>query len=442
MARSVLVAALAVSLLPRPAPGAPPPPPPYCPGEYADDLSVLPQRVRDYEVKQAPYTFCIRTTATYECPWYGPDGKLRQRKKKVVAHGTAFGYRQQGGETLLVTNEHVAEWPAVTDDEHQVEDVPAGCKRVQDSLKIVDGEGDSYERDDVSLSRVVADAALDIAILRAKTALPTVPWKVGHSAGLKDRNAVDVRGFPLGVLKATNVGKVISAYDHDDFKEWDHDDFVIDALLSPGSSGSPVLAVSCATGEFELVGVYHAAYSRGSALNVVVGIDQLRDLMTTLKKPARRDSPAPLDGQSRARLDERVRLVPEPFFPFGPLTAALRARPADGALVYELLNRDFPLRAYPVLLLEDLPPAAADEFGAAGPRAWFGNRQGLKAYGRSDLDGEVQGLLMRLLEALRRDAVAAFEARAADRDANASRERFERAEHLARVLQRTSSAYA
>ena len=49
---------------------------------------------------------------------------------------------------------------------------------------------------------------------------------------LRERNVVDVRGFPLGAFKATNLGTVISTYDHDDYKEWDHDDFVIDALLT------------------------------------------------------------------------------------------------------------------------------------------------------------------------------------------------------------------
>src|SRR6185295_47738 len=242
MARRSLLPALALGLVwasaplargPQPARATPVPSPagavkgPFCQGEYADDIAVLPAHIREFEQKQAAYTFCIRTTAVYECPWYGPDGRLKQKKKKVVAHGTAFGFKQQAGETLLVTNEHVAEWPAVTDEDHPVEDVPAGCRRVQDSLKLVDGDSDSYERDDIALSRVVADNAQDIAIVKAKTALPIVPWKVGRSAGLRERNVVDVRGFPLGVLKANNVGKVISAYDHDDYKDWDHDDFVV-----------------------------------------------------------------------------------------------------------------------------------------------------------------------------------------------------------------------
>jgi hypothetical protein len=46
---------------------------------------------------------------------------------------------------------HVAEWPAVTDEEHAVEDVPAGCTRVATNPSVVDDEADAYERDDVPL---------------------------------------------------------------------------------------------------------------------------------------------------------------------------------------------------------------------------------------------------------------------------------------------------
>ena len=266
---------------PKPLPKTSSPPPStgaaYCHGDYADDFSALLPKARELEQELAAYTFAIRTSATYECPSYGTDGNLKRKKRRVVAHGTGFSYRQENGETLLLTNEHVAEWPAVTDEEHPVEDVPPGCKRVADALKIVDNDSDSYEGDDIPLTRVVADPQLDIAVLKAKGLLPVLPWKIGRSADLKERNVVDVRGFPLGVFKATNVGKVVSAYDHDNFRDWDHDDFIVDALLSPGNSGSPVFAISCKTGEFELVGVYHAGYTHGSALNVVVGIDQVRE---------------------------------------------------------------------------------------------------------------------------------------------------------------------
>jgi S1-C subfamily serine protease len=430
---------------PKPLPKTSSPSPPsgaaYCPGEYADDFSSLLPKARELEQEVSAYTFCIRTAATYECPSYGTDGSLRRKKRRVVAHGTGFAYRQQDGETLLLTNEHVAEWPAVTDEEHPVEDVPPGCKRVSDSLKIVDNQADSYEADDIPLVRVVADPQLDIAVLKTKAVLPVLPWKIGRSAGLKERNVVDVRGFPLGVFKATNVGKVISAYDHDSFRDWEHDDFVIDALLSPGNSGSPVFAISCKTGEFELVGVYHAGYSRGSALNVVVGIDQVRDLMTTLKRVPRSHSDAnALDAAARARVVVASKLTLEPFFAFGSMAAAVRVR-EDGALLYEVLNKDFPFRAYPLVVLEDLPGADAGTFGIPG-RVWIGNRQGLKAYGHSDLDADTQAQLARLLDGLRQESVASFAVRASDRDASSSKEKFQRTERLEKVLQGASASYS
>jgi serine protease Do len=414
----------------------------YCPGEYADDFSSLAPKTRELEQKLPAYAFCIRSTAIYECPFYGPDGNLRRRRRRVVAHGTGFAYKQDGSDTLLLTNQHVAEWPAVTDEEHSMEDVPLGCKRVSDTLKIVDNESDTYERDDIPLSRVVVDPQLDIAVVKAKSPLAISPWKIGHSAGLKERNVVDVRGFPLGVFKATNVGKVVSAYDHDDYKDWDHDDFVIDALLSPGNSGSPVFAISCKTGEFELVGVYHAGYTRGSALNVVVAIDQVRDLMTTLKRTPRTrpDTHIALDGASRAGLLAASKASPEPFFRFGQVTAAVRARD-DRILIYELFSRDFPFRAYPVVVLEDLPAAIASDFGILG-RVWIGNRQGLKAYVRADLDAETQSLLSKLLDALRGDSVASFAIRSGDEDRSAGKEGYERTARMEKALQRASASYA
>ncbi len=448
----LLLPGLALAQAPKPAaapvlPPVPVAPPPvtgasYCPGEYADDFSALLPKARELEQQVGAYTFCIRTSATYECPSYGPDGNLRRKKVRVSAHGTGFSYRQQAGETFLLTNEHVAEWPAVTDEEHPVEDVPPGCKRVADSLKIVDNTTDSYEGDDLPLSRVVVDAQLDIAVLKAKTLLPILPWKVGRSAGLKERNVVDVRGFPLGVFKATNVGKVTSAYARDSYKDWDHDDFIVDALLSPGNSGSPVFAISCKTGEFELVGLYHAGYTHGSALNVVIGIDQVRDLMTTLKRTSRGHSDASLalDAAARLRLVVATKQSLEPYFPLGPMAAAVRVR-GDGALIYEVLNRDFPFRAYPVVVLEDLPGSDADTFGLPG-RVWFGNRQGLKPYARSDLDADTQAQLAKLLEGLRRDSLASVSVRAADHDAASSREKFEGTERLEKVLQRASASAA
>src|SRR5437763_1654276 len=132
---------------------------------------------------------------------------------------------------------------------------------------------------------------LDAAILKANQRLTVLPYKVGKSAALRQGNAVIVRGFPLGVMQAVSSGKVVNPYDRDQEQGWDHVDFVIDALLSEGNSGSPVLAASCKSRELELVGVYHAGYKGHGALNVVVGIDQLIDFMHKKRRMPRAISP-------------------------------------------------------------------------------------------------------------------------------------------------------
>lgn len=408
-------------------------PPPYCIGDYAEDLSQPAPKAR---TEPQGYSFCVRNSVVYECLSYAADGSVRRTRRRGIQHGTAFAYKQDNGTTLLLTNEHVAEWPAVTPDAHTVDGVPAGCKRVSESLKIVDNENDAYEADDVPLTRVVADPALDAAVLRAKGSLPVMPWKIGRSAGLHERDSVEVRGFPLGAFAATNVGKVVSAFQHDDEGSWDHDDFVIDALLSNGNSGSPVLARSCKTGELELVGIYHAGYLLGSALNVVVGIDQLRDLMTTLKRSPPRnhgDATVALDDTGRATLTRQAVASTVPFFPFGNYVASVRPR-SDGALVFELFARDFPFHTTPVFAYEDL--VLAGSFGDVG-RLWFGGIGGVKPYGRADLDADAQASVMHAVEALRRDAIAFFAERAAATRPPATRQEFELAARAERSLQRT-----
>ena len=67
--------------------------PSFCLGEYADELTALSAAARRAEQQQDAYTFCVRTTAVYECPSYGPDGTLRKKRRTAIAHGTAFAYR-------------------------------------------------------------------------------------------------------------------------------------------------------------------------------------------------------------------------------------------------------------------------------------------------------------------------------------------------------------
>jgi serine protease Do len=407
----------------------------FCSG-YAEDLSALTPQARDIEAHAAAYAVAVRTMATYECPWYAPDGGLRKTRQNVQAHGTAFGYRIDGGDTLLVTNDHVASWPAATDAEHAVDGVAAGCRRVSAELKIVDNDHDTYAADDIPLSVVVTDPALDIAILRAHKRLPVMPWKIGTSSAIATRDAVEIKGFPLGELAATNVGKVTSPFDHDEQGEWNHDDFIVDALVTSGNSGSPVFAVSCKTGEFELVGVFHAHYNNASALNVVIAIDQVRDMMASLKAPPRPKSDAlafALDATARAQLQRVLGSdVDPPFFAFGSLTASVHAR-ADGVLVFALFGADFPHSTRPLLVAEDV--ASADQFGTLGD-VYVGGATGLVQL--TQPTAEDRALLARTLDALRRDALVTFALR--DAPAPTSRDAFQVIEAKRKALARMIDA--
>jgi serine protease Do len=428
-------------LAPMSLPPAKPTAQPSCAGAYADDFGALQSAARDFDRHpEATFSYCTRNTAIYECLSYGPDGTVRRERRRTLMHGTAFAYRQQGSDTLLLTNDHVASWPIVTDAQHAVDGIPAGCKKISESLTLVDDERDSYARDDVPLSTVVTDPQLDIAVLKAHASLQVMKWKVGSSAALHERNVVEVRGFPLGAFRATNVGKVIVAHDHDDDGVWNHDDFVTDALLSSGNSGSPVLAISCATGEYELVGVFHAGYTGGSALNVVVGIDQVRDLMTTLKRtPREGDGPVTLDRVAREHLRAALGSPAELVFPFGGHVAVLRGR-SDDTMFFALYPKDYPFSIDPLVVIEDTPAADPSVFGDAG-RVWFGSARGLLVHDRSKLDGDAQSSLTGLLQALRSDALAHLAYRKLGGESS-TRQSSERARGMARALQKASSGRA
>src|SRR3712207_5428071 len=95
---------LTATLLVRQAPSAKPAL--ACDGEYADSLQLEIPRLRQIEQgPQSRYTYLVRNSAVYECPYFGPDGKLRRRKVGAVEHGTAFAYEVSGDETYLLTNE-------------------------------------------------------------------------------------------------------------------------------------------------------------------------------------------------------------------------------------------------------------------------------------------------------------------------------------------------
>ncbi len=362
------------------------------------------------DASREPFVFAIRNIATYEHVYYGRDGKLRRAYLRSVVHGTGFSWKMAGGETQIVTNEHVASQPDVSDDEHAVEGVPMGSKKVREQLKIVRDENDDYEPGHVMLVKVLSDAQADIAVLKAKKMLPVMPWRVGRSAALRPGNLVYVRGFPLGAFAALNTGKVLNPMTLDAERGWNHTDFVVDALLNSGNSGSPVFAVSCRTSEPELVGVYHAGYTDAAALNAVVAIDQLRDELDTLRVPKR--DPAGLHSEISAL--DRDRLVKQLFGePTHSITFPFAGRSVVTTLVdpqtlrFGILDDDFPLVVQESMALIDIGPG----FGTLHAVSVSVDGQPMEAPA-SALDQDVRDHFDRLYDALWRQALGVVDYRA------------------------------
>ncbi|HEY4184489.1 MAG TPA: serine protease, partial [Polyangia bacterium] len=389
------------------------------------------------------YSYLVRSSARYECPFFGPDGKLRRRRIPTSELGTAFAYEVSGNETFLLTNEHVATWPEVTDGLHHVDGVPDGCKRVDDKLRIVRDERDDFEPGQIPLTRVVIEPLLDAAILKAPQKLNVIPYKIGKSASLRQGNAIRARGFPLGVMQAVSDGKIVNAYDRDQEQGWDHVDFVMDALLSEGNSGSPVLAVSCASRDLELVGLYHAGYRGHSALNVVIGIDQLVDLMKHKKRMPRAlavDAAGGLGPADRMRLLTALEATSLPLFDFGGIV--FRAEARGKVLVYHLYGKQFPLDDRRMLVLEDLPKDGAfgevgrmyvpESTNAAGPALW-------RAWPQSALGVDEHELITRTVDSIHALVLRALDYRATLANLSSAEDRHKGRE-LSRAIARDGAA--
>jgi hypothetical protein len=355
--RALLPAALA-ALASLPAQGAPvergagsPP----CPSRYADSLAAMSPPSRERESRAAAdWVHCLRATAVYEHLSYGRGGKVLHAYHSKTRHGTGFAFRKRGGEWLVATNHHVVTFPEVTGEGQELEGVPPGSRRVRVEVRIVPGEAAPDSADQIVLRPVLADEPLDLAILASRAPLRLAPYKLGRSADLRVGNAVLVRGYPLGAFMAVNAGRVIGLGQRDVERGWDHEDFAVDALLNLGSSGSPVLAVSCETGEPEMVGVYHAGYRNAQGLNVVIAIDELRGVLEDLRPPIR-PTPAPEPPADPA--EARAALAQGPILiPFG--RRAVRVEPWGEAIRFAVLDATFPLSARVELTIVDRGTAA------------------------------------------------------------------------------------
>jgi len=415
---------------------APPAHPALCSGDYADALP--PEKASAIlDTARESFVFAIRNTATYERIYYGRDGKLRRAYLRSLVHGTGFAYRILNGETHLVTNEHVASQPEVTDEDHSVDGVPTGSKKVREQLKIVRDETDDYEPGHVLLTKLLIDPQADIAVLKARKVLPVMPYRVGRSGALRAGNLVQVRGFPLGAFAALNTGKVLNPLTHDTERGWNHADFMIDALLASGNSGSPVFAISCRTSEPELIGIYHAGFTDAAALNAVVAVDQLREELETLKVPKR----DPAGAHNEITAQDRDRLVKQLLaettrsltFPFGARSVVV-ALSDPQTIRFSILDEDYPLSTREAMALVD---RGANGFGTLDLIVVPVDGQSTEAPAQA-LEGDVREHFDKLYESLWRQVLGVADYRARLAKGRLSADAFAEAQAArARIRKRT-----
>jgi hypothetical protein len=326
-----------------------------CTGRYSDTFDVLKKEVKEFEKSSnSNYSVCIRNISTYEQIYYSEDGKINKRLIKYVIHGTAFPFEKKGEIVYFLTNEHVANQPLVTSENNRLEGVPFGAKKVKEVIKIVQNENDQFEKNFIELKVTAIAPELDAAILEGKVNMEPIPYKLGTSSELKTGNVVMIKGFPLGIFNVSNTGKVINVNVEDNDGEWRHIDFIIDAQLNTGQSGSPVFAVNCSTGEYELVGLYHAFYSEGKGLNLAVGIDDLLDFIKNKRSiiPSQKEVSF-LSSSEQFRIISHL-LDPKnlKLFQYGDNMFSMNIS-RDRTITIEIFTDRFPTYATPMLSIVD-----------------------------------------------------------------------------------------
>jgi hypothetical protein len=172
------------------------------------------------------------------------------------------------------------------------------------------------------------------------------------------------------------------------------------------------MAASCRSRELELVGVYHAGYKGHSALNVVVGIDQLTEFMRKKRRIPRalasEGSPGSPGVAERTRIKDMLAAGTLPLFDFGGLVT--RVELADASLLYHLYGRQFPLDDRRFVVIEDLAKPAA--FGEMG-RLWVLGPTGWREWPPGALGTDERELLGRVVDSIRLQMVHTLDYRRA-----------------------------
>ena len=245
----------------------------------------------------------------------------------------------------------------MTDTLHRIDGVPEGCKRVEDKLRIVRDERDDFDPGQIALTRVAVDPLLDAAILKANQQLTVLPYKIGKSAALRQGNAVDRARLPAGrhaggvERQGRQPLRPRSGAGLGPRRLRDRRAAVGGELGQPGAGGVVQVARAGAGRRLprRLQGARRAERRRrhrpARRVHAQEAAHPARDLRRGLARRAGR-------GRARARSRTRSRRARCRCSTSAAWSCAPRS--TDGALLYHVYGRQFPLDDRRVAVLEDL----------------------------------------------------------------------------------------
>lgn len=242
----------------------------------------------------------------------------RDTEDRVPREGSGSGFVIDAAGYIL-TNHHVVE----------------GADRV--TVTLPDGRA-------LRATVVGTDPAIDVALLRVKSATPLEAATLGRSGVLRVGEWVCAVGNPLGYVHSVTVG-VVSFLGRKLFDQ-SLDEFIqTDAAISFGNSGGPLI-----NARGEVVGITTAVSTQASNIGFAVPIDQVMAVLPQLRDTGR---------VSRGYIGVVLTSVTR------PLAQALRLPTSTGALV-EDIPAGTPaeragLRPYDVIVAVDDSPVRTDD---------------------------------------------------------------------------------
>ena len=149
---------------------------------------------------RSQYSYLVRSTAKYECPFFGPDGKLRRRRVQASELGTAFAY-EVVGQRHLPADQRARRRRGPRSPTRCTGSTasPKAASASRTSCASCATSATTSSPGRSSLTRVAVDPLLDAAILKARPAADRpARTRSARARALRQGNAVERARLPAG----------------------------------------------------------------------------------------------------------------------------------------------------------------------------------------------------------------------------------------------------